>query len=149
MNDLFRGAAAGCLATVPMTAVMEALHRQLPKPEKYPLPPRQIAMRLATEAGASRGMSERQRVAWTVAAHFAMGTMSGALYPVLGRHLPLPPVLRGAAYGLGVWAANYLGILPGFGILRPATDKPARRNGLMIAAHLVWGATTALVADRR
>jgi len=40
-----------------------------------------------------------------------------------------------------VWGGSYLGLLPSLGILRPATDHPAQRNALMIAAHLVWGAT--------
>ena len=29
------------------------------------------------------------------------------------------------------------------GILKPATRHPGRRNMLMIAAHIVWGAATA------
>jgi uncharacterized membrane protein YagU involved in acid resistance len=45
----------------------------------------------------------------------------------------------GATFGLGVWVASYLGLMPMLGILRPATRHPARRNALMIAAHLVWG----------
>ena len=36
-------------------------------------------------------------------------------------------------------------------ILRPATDYPARRNALMITAHVIWGAAlgvlTAQVTD--
>jgi hypothetical protein len=47
--------------------------------------------------------------------------------------------MTGVALGLGVWTASYLGVLPALGILRPATEHPARRTALMIAAHVVWG----------
>ena len=41
-----------------------------------------------------------------------MGTTAGGLYGLAGRHLPLPAPLTGAAFGLAVWAGNYLGLLP-------------------------------------
>jgi hypothetical protein len=34
-----------------MTSAMEAMHRGPPERERYPLPPRRIAMRVAEEAG--------------------------------------------------------------------------------------------------
>ncbi len=37
--------------------------------------------------------------------------------------------------------ASYLGQLPAANILPPATEDAARRNALMIAAHIVWGVT--------
>ncbi|HAE50229.1 MAG: hypothetical protein CMO30_07955 [Tistrella sp.] len=42
-----------------------------------------------------------------------------------------------------MWAASYLGWIPAARILKPATRHPWRRNLLMIAAHLVWGASLA------
>jgi uncharacterized membrane protein YagU involved in acid resistance len=48
----------------------------------------------------------------------------------------------GAAAGLAVWLASYMGWIPAVGNLEPATRHPARRNALMIVAHLVWGAST-------
>ncbi len=56
----------------------------------------------------------------------------------------MPPALAGAGFGLAVWAGSYLGWLPAAGILRPATEHPPRRVALMIAAHLVWGASAGL-----
>lgn len=124
MTEIVRGALAGCAATIPMTGVMAALHRQLPHRERYPLPPRLIAMRAAADAGIEEDLSERQRLALTLLAHFGMGTAMGALYGLLGRGGHGPAPLTGAAFGLAVWAGNYLGLLPALGVLAPATKPP-------------------------
>lgn len=42
LTPLIAGSVAGCVATLPMTLAMEAMHRQLPPEEQYPLPPREI-----------------------------------------------------------------------------------------------------------
>jgi hypothetical protein len=57
-------------------------------------------------------------------------------------------VLAGAGFGVAVWAGSYLGWLPAAGILSPATEHPPRRNALMIASHVVWGATAGVVFDK-
>lgn len=147
MSGMFVGALGGCLATLPMTWAMEMMHRQLPRRERYPLPPRQITMRVAEKAGVKEDMDEDERQAATLTAHFGMGTAMGVGYGLLGRHLPLPTPLAGATFGLAVWAGNYLGLLPALGLLRPATEHPSRRTGLMIAAHVIWGVTAAAIVD--
>jgi hypothetical protein len=37
-------------------------------------------------------------------------------------------------------------LLPSIDLHRPATREPAERNGLMIAAHVVWGAAIGALA---
>jgi hypothetical protein len=145
LAELALGAAAGCLATVPMTWAMEVLHRRLPREERYPLPPRQITMRLVEEAGGEDQPDEPERRDLTLLAHFGMGTAAGALYGLVAHRQPLPGPVAGAGFGLAVWAGNYLGLLPALGILCPATEHPPRRTALMIAAHLVWGAVTGAI----
>jgi hypothetical protein len=49
---------------------------------------------------------------------------------------------------VAVWAGSYLGWLPAAGILSPATEHPARRNALMIASHVVWGAAAGVIVER-
>jgi uncharacterized membrane protein YagU involved in acid resistance len=78
-------------------------------------------------------------------AHFGYGAATGALYAPLARALRPPAVPGGVAFGLAVWGASYLGLLPALGILRPATEHPPRRTALMIAAHVVWGAVLGLL----
>ena len=46
-------------------------------------------------------------------------------------------------FGLGVWAASYLGWIPGLRILEPATQHPAHRTALMLMAHVIWGVSLA------
>jgi hypothetical protein len=148
--SLLQGALAGLVATAPMTAVMLLLHRLLPGYERYPVEPYRITTRLARRVGLGRLLDDKEeRVAATTVAHFGYGAAAGALFPPLAGRLPVPPVLAGAAYGLAVWVGSYLGLVPALGLLSPATRHPARRSGLMIAAHLVWGAVLGLLAGRQ
>ncbi len=156
MNDrepilplILKGGLAGFAATVPMTLVMVAGHSLLPWHEKYPLPPRQIVESVAEHAGVRKQTSETQRQAMTIAAHFGFGAATGGLYAPIASRISIPPVLGGMGYGFLVWLASYMGWLPAAHILPPASDHPARRNILMIAAHLVWGAALALIIQRQ
>lgn len=138
--DILRSATAGLAATVPMTAAMVLLHRRLPSQQQYALPPGLIVGQLAP------ALSGKQKGDATLAAHLAYGAAAGAVYaamPKSGRR-----ALDGAAFGLLVWAGSYLGWLPVAGLMPPATSVPARRNALMLAAHLVWGVTLGLLSPR-
>ncbi|MCA1560991.1 MAG: DUF1440 domain-containing protein [Acidobacteria bacterium] len=85
-----------------------------------------------------------------LASHFAFGAMAGLGYAPLLRAAPqrkaLPAAANGVMYGMMVWTAQYLGVLPAMGILSRADRHPARRNGLMITAHVVWRAAFGLTA---
>jgi uncharacterized membrane protein YagU involved in acid resistance len=164
MQAELAGATAGLIATAPMTAAMEALHRFLPEHERYPLPPRQIVDNAArkTESedavpGQSHHPAERhtglhpqndERGGVALASHFAFGAMAGSAYGPIARTRPAYPALTGIGYGLFVWGSQYLGMLPAAGLLSNAREHPPRRNALMIAAHVVWGAALGLIADR-
>lgn len=127
MSRLLNGAIAGFCATMAMTMAMRALERRLDQQERYPLPPREITEEV-TDAEGERAADQ------TILAHFGFGALAGAIYGLLPRRMP------GLLFGPLVWAVSYLGWVPLAGILKPATQHPAGRNLLMIAAHLVWGA---------
>lgn len=146
ISQLVKGALSGCLATGPMTAVMELAFRQLPRHEQYPLPPRLITMRLADRVGLRDELDEEERSSLTLASHFGYGAAMGALLGAVAGPKG-SGAATGAVFGLGVWAGSYLGLLPGLGILSPATRHPARRNALMIGAHLVWGAAAGAMLE--
>lgn len=144
-RDATVGAVAGVVATFAMTLAAKELHARLPARERYPLPPREITEPLLPARVFGRRVSEPTVEAATLASHTAFGAAAGAVFWPLfrdSRH----PALGGVAYALGVWTASYFGWVPLSGRLKPAYEHPPRRNALMIAAHVVWGATLGLVA---
>ncbi len=92
-------------------------------------------------------MDEKQRTVTALTAHFAYGAGAGAVYGPVSRVVPLPPVIKGAVYGLLVWAASYMGWLPVMDMPEAATDETAKRNAMMIVAHLVFGSVLGVLAD--
>lgn len=147
-RTLMRGAAGGLAATVPMTAMMMAAHKRLPRRERYPLPPALITRQVLKKSGIEpRTIEPDTGRRLVLTAHYLYGAAVGTAYGALARHPER--FLSGTAFGLAVWAGSYLGWLPLAGVLPPATRAPARRNALMIAAHVVWGACLALSFKRR
>ena len=137
-SRLLIGAIAGFAGTLAMTAAMRRMHEKLPPKERYPLTPREIIDSSAVKADVPLEGEAAKDV--TIAAHFAYGATSGALLGAA--NVAMGPV-SGAVGGLGIWLGSYLGWIPAASILKPATDHPRRRNLLMLAAHVVWGAATA------
>ena len=142
------GAAAGAVATVPMTAVMAAMHQQLPFWQRYRLPPRTITMNILGALGVTKYMDEPARSVATVLGHFGYGAAVGAVYGVVYAPRVRHPVRAGIAFGLAVWAGSYLGWLPAAGVLSPATKHPPQRNAVMVTAHAVFGAVASVLAHR-
>lgn len=144
MNRLLASTLAGTLATVPMTVAMAAVKCKV-GPHSEPLPPETVARRLFRRIGLSRHTSEEHKESLTWLSHLAYAAGSGAasalVEPAASRH----PIAVGSLFGLGVWAASYLGWLPAAGILSPSGKRGRRRNTSLIAAHLVWGITTTLL----
>jgi len=136
------GALAGLIATVPMTLFMLGWHRNLPVSQRYPLPPSLITTRAFGSIPIPGRPAPMPNLAATLATHFGFGTATGALFSIapdaLRRQYPLA---TGIVYGLCVWAGSYLGWVPSLGLMPPATRQPAARNLMMVAAHVVWGAT--------
>lgn len=129
-----------------MTAAMQAMHRALPAHEQEPLPPRQITENAAATAGVDLGEDETTLESATMAAHFAYGASVGAMYGPIAGATGMPRAAEGMLFGLAVWGGSYLGLIPGAGLYRSAKDESPARNGLMITAHLIWGASLGLIA---
>lgn len=145
-RQALNGAAAGFLATLPMTVSMWAITPTLPRAQRFHLPPRQITVELAERAGLVKALGLRERQAVAGLLHFGFGALTGGVYGVIAPRLPLPPAASGIVFALGVWTGSYLGWLPALHVLPPATRQPAGRNRLMIAAHVVWGTAMGLIA---
>jgi len=148
MSHMAAGAAAGLAATVPMTAAMKLAQRALPPHQRHPLPPRRITLRALRKAGLRPHvhLDESQRHGLTLAAHYGYGTAAGAAFGLLAPRHTREAISAGVGYGLLVWAASYLGLMPALDLHPPATRESLGRNAMMIAAHVVWGAALGAAA---
>ncbi len=147
LTSLLKGSVAGFVATVPMTIFMQKMGEKLPPKESYALPPRQITEELTDKVGLAKYMNEAKMQDATKAAHFGFGSTMGGIYGVLFSDIKGSSVVKGSAFGFAVWAGSYLKLLPALNLLSPATDHPARRNALMIGAHIVWGSFLSEAVD--
>ena len=104
------------------------------------MPPREIVDRTVDRAGAAPDVGRGDRVAITTLAHFAFGTLAGALYgAMVGSRRS--SVMKGVGFGLAVWALAYGVGLPSMGLHPAAADDTSDRNAVLLASHVVWGAT--------
>ena len=144
---LKEGVLAGLIATVPMTLFMFAVHRLLPGWQQYALPPERVTDEVTGQTEVKEDMNKPESLGASLVAHFGFGSTMGALYGPIAKRVPLPPVVKGIAFGMLVWAANYLGLLSAMKMQESAFNEPVRRNIIMIASHVVWGGTLGVVED--
>ncbi len=140
------GAIAGLIATGPMTLFMLATQRLLPKEHQYALPPEIITGELAQRMNVRPHLNKPQLLGATLVSHFSYGTGMGMLYSPLSK-IPLPGAIKGMLFGVMVWAASYLVVLPMIGMSESGHREPGLRNLMMISAHVVWGSVMGAVAD--
>ena len=113
-------------------------------------PPEKVAEHALGRAGAGETSEREQNVAASLA-HLAFGAGAGGVFSLAHRRLslPMPTVVQGVAFGVGVWAASYKGWMPALGILPPAEhDQPGRRR-TMVLAHVVFGAVLGSIEKSR
>lgn len=145
---MLSGAAAGLLATAPMTFTMLALDKILPGHEML-FPPEQLVNRVMGKSGPVRhAIHPFKWDGMDTVAHFLYGAGTGSFYGWLSSKIRWSPVLSGLLYGATVWLVSYLGWIPLVGLLPPATRQSVRRNFLMLTAHLVWGASLGWLNSR-
>ena len=145
-HALLKGTLAGFVATLPMTIFMLATQRFLPKRQQYELPPEMITKDLARKMHMRHHLNKQLILGATTASHFGYGAAMGAAFGPVQKRVSLPAIAQGVLYGLLVWAASYLGLLPLLGISASGHKEPLRRNLMMIAAHVVWGAALGATA---
>ena len=141
------GALAGMIATFPMNMFMLLMWRFLPKWQHYNLPPEAITDELAERTGMKEHMDKPERIAAALIAHVGYGAAMGTVYPLFTKKASFPAMLKGIVFGLGVWAGSYLGLLPALQMKTTAQQEPLQRNLLLIAAHIIWGATLGITED--
>ena len=144
LRRVLTGAAAGCAATLPMSAVMVASRRGEIMRRRQP--PEEIVDRAARHVGIDADRSTLRPVA--VVSHFAFGAAAGALFGVLARGPRLARMAEGVAFGSAVWFVSYRGWLPELGLMPDGErDEPARQS-TMLVAHLAYGLVLGAFAVR-
>jgi hypothetical protein len=78
--------------------------------------------------------------------HWGYGTGWGVAYGLLQGTVRANPVLHGALFGTGVWAASYLQLVP-MGLYEPPWEYPATTLAKDLSYHLVYGVGTAAAYD--
>jgi putative membrane protein len=111
-----------------------------------PPPPQQVTVDIADRAGFELE-TPQQQLAATSTAHFGYGAAGGALYGVASDFLPGSTICKGVGFGLAVWTGSYLGWLDAIGSAAAADHQTGRRNQMMIAAHVVWGAALGVLFE--
>ena len=139
-KSLVAGAVGGFIATGPMSVAMALLYRRLPWWQPWALPPREVTANMLKTVGVHEHMSREAETVATVVGHFAYGTLAGTVYGALPSAVRRHALTSGAVYGLVVWAASYGVALPAFRLATPLRYRTPERIGLMIAAHVIWGA---------
>jgi uncharacterized membrane protein YagU involved in acid resistance len=108
-------------------------------------PPQAMRDWLGERVGQPDGAGTRQVVDAIV--HLGVGVGGGMAYGALMSLKPPRAILpSGPLFGLGVWALGFGVVAPVLGITRSPRRGTWRETGVNVAAHLVYGIVTALVA---
>lgn len=127
-----------------MTRFMESLEGSDFEKPGTALPPRTITAEAIRGATGEHPHDAVLQPA-TVVAHYSYGGAVGSVFPLVNKIGTESQLVNGALYGLGVWGASYLGLLPALGSSARATNRSLRTNAIMIAAHVVWGMSLAVL----
>jgi hypothetical protein len=94
------------------------------------------------------GLREDTADAAALLSHGVYGAVAGAVYALLEAD-PGKRRRWGAAYGALIWVAGYEGWVPALGVLPPAHRDRRTRAGVMLTAHLIYGAVLGRLLERR
>ncbi|TGA98957.1 DUF1440 domain-containing protein [Sporolactobacillus shoreae] len=81
------------------------------------------------------------------AVHFGFSTSFAVLYEVLAQYEPKIKAGGGSVFGLAVWAAFHLGIMPAMKTVPSAKDQPAEEHVSEALGHVAWMWTNDVIAD--
>jgi uncharacterized membrane protein YagU involved in acid resistance len=147
MKTLLRGALAGLVGTAAMTGAQAVAAKLRGRSAGTGVPrtwadapaPAQVAKQAADAIGEGEHVTRQDVPLLTNAVHWSYGTGLGVLYALAARVLKPSPLLGGLGFGVGVWSAAYVQLVP-LGIYEPPWRYPAGELALDLSYHLVYGA---------
>jgi len=137
---LLRTGMHGAVATGVMSVVFAVARRRGAMPGKTP--PRRIVAAVWPTA------PRRSHAALAVALHLGIGVGAAIGYRIMFRGAagsPISAAARGIAHGLATWAVGYCVVVPATGALSVAPRDRRDRQGMLLLAHAVYGATLGLL----
>lgn len=147
MGTFFRGIWSGIFATSAMTLALFQFHRKLGGAHQEPLPPAILTEHVLEKTVKTPDSKETQMES-TMLSHMAFGAACGVAYSLLAPHVRGNPFVKGAGFALGVWGASYLGFIPALNLEPKAKNLNSQQNLMMVATHLVYGASLAYAEER-
>ena len=139
-----RGALAGSLAAACMTVIRMAARRRGVIEKTVPQAAEEW---LSQRSGMGRNAHPIVHHLTAHAMHIGYGATLGAAYAAMTRGRSPNLTARGLAYGVGVWLFGSWLLLPLLRAKQAPWRKRASENLVDLAAHLVFGAATALVSE--
>lgn len=136
---------SGILATGPMTMALIQMQSTLKMPREKALPPAALTTDILKPAQSH--LPNARRVDTSLISHFGFSVACALVYSMFDQKINLSPRNKGSLFGLGVWAASYLGWVPALDFRPAAKNVAPKRNIQMIAAHFVWGISLATFMD--
>ncbi|GEO75533.1 periplasmic secreted protein [Levilactobacillus namurensis DSM 19117] len=79
--------------------------------------------------------------------HFGFSTTFAVLYQILGEKIPAIKKDAGTWFGLAIWVAFHLGIMPAMGTVPSAKEQPEEEHVSEALGHVIWMVTNDLVGD--
>lgn len=154
LSAIIKGALAGAAGTAVMGAFMEKAPALLgsmglevpegpPGPTAPDTPNEAVAERLA-KGVAKQPLAKKDKAIAGEAVHWSYGAAWGAFFGVMQSTLRLPHLVHGTAFGVlvGIVADT---VMPRLRLQNPPSRNPMEVNVMHMAAHLVFGWTTAIV----
>ena len=98
-----------------------------------------------SEALTGREVPAESKAEAGVAVHYATGLLSGAIFGVAHARWPKLGIVAGLLYGVAIWAMINEGLLRVLNLAPSPKKVPAAEHVQALGAHLVFGASTALL----
>ena len=119
------------------------------------LPPTRVGKKLSCLLGLQSRTNGLTRKALGFLTHLGVGAISGIVYrsarALVTATAAAPPTAdyaAGIAFGTGVWACGYVGVLPALGLVEPPHRAPRGQTLTMLIAHWVYGTSLTALARR-
>ena len=145
ISHLVRGATAGLVATLAMSAWMLVAQRVGWLSQQPPEKITHDSVERTTGANPSGATLD----ALTAFVHVAIGMVMGAFFALIAprRFAAWLLSMLGACYGIAIWVANYVHVLPELGLMPRPSEDERRRPQVMIVAHLIFGSILGAVVS--